>query len=34
MEIFGASADCAEEHPKVFIGSGLLPHLVDGYQDG
>ena len=28
MEIFGASADCAEEHPKVFIGSRLLPHLV------
>lgn len=24
----------AEEHPKVFIGSGLLPHHVDGYQDG
>ena len=34
MEIFGASADCAEEHPNVFIGSRLLPHPVDGYQDG
>lgn len=27
MEIFGASADCAEEHPKVFIGSRLLAIL-------
>ena len=34
VEIFCACEDRSEEHPKIFIGSCLLPHPVDGYQDG